>query len=89
MLNNSITRALHRPTPAGALIDRYVLPDGELTGSGTVITAAEDAGFEVMQAENLQGALRPHPAGLERTPGGELGRLRRRGRAQHCTVVGR
>ena len=54
LLNHTITRAHNRPTPAGAFIDRYVFPDGELTGSGTVIAAAEDAGFEVMHSENLR-----------------------------------
>lgn len=54
LLNHTITRAHNRPTPAGAFIDRYVFPDGELTGSGTVVTAAEDAGFEVMHTENLR-----------------------------------
>jgi len=54
LLNHSITRHHNRPTPAGAFIDRYVFPDGELTGSGTMIAAAEDAGFEVMHTENLR-----------------------------------
>src|SRR5690606_22739984 len=39
-------------------IDRYVFPDGELTGSGRIITEAQDAGLEVLHAENL----RPHYA---------------------------
>jgi cyclopropane-fatty-acyl-phospholipid synthase len=54
LLNHSITRHHNRPTAAGAFIDRYVFPDGELTGSGTMIAAAEDAGFEVMHTENLR-----------------------------------
>lgn len=54
LLNHSITRAHNHPTPAGAFIDRYVFPDGELTGSGTMIVAAENAGFEVMHTENLR-----------------------------------
>ncbi|WP_232677004.1 class I SAM-dependent methyltransferase [Nocardioides sp. R-C-SC26] len=54
LLNHCITRHHNRPTPAGAFIDRYVFPDGELTGSGTIITEAEDAGFEVMHTENLR-----------------------------------
>ena len=46
----------HMPknTATGAFIDRYVFPDGELTGSGTIITAAQDAGLEVMHEENLR-----------------------------------
>ncbi len=31
-----------------------MFPDGELTGSGRIITAAQDAGFEVRHAENLR-----------------------------------
>jgi len=54
LLNHCITRAHNRPTPAGAFIDRYVFPDGELTGSGTIVARAEDAGFEVMHTENLR-----------------------------------
>jgi len=54
LLNHCITRNHNCPTPAGAFIDRYVFPDGELTGSGTIITAAENAGFEVMHSENLR-----------------------------------
>ena len=48
-----------RPTPAtSGFIDRYVFPDGELTGSGRIITEAQDAGLEVLHEENL----RPHYA---------------------------
>ena len=39
-------------------IDRYVFPDGELTGSGRIITEAQDVGLEVLHEENL----RPHYA---------------------------
>ena len=45
------------PRPAG-FIDRYVFPDGELTGSGRIISEAQDAGLEVLHEENL----RPHYA---------------------------
>jgi len=54
LLNHCITRHDNRPTETGAFIDRYVFPDGELTGSGTIITAAQDAGLEVMHEENLR-----------------------------------
>ena len=54
LLNHCITRNHNKQIPTGAFIDRYVFPDGELTGSGTIITAAEDAGFEVMHSENLR-----------------------------------
>jgi cyclopropane-fatty-acyl-phospholipid synthase len=55
LLNHSITRATNsEQVKPGAFIDRYVFPDGELTGSGRVITAAQDAGFEVRHEENLR-----------------------------------
>ena len=38
----------------GPFIDRYVFPDGELTGSGRIITDAQDAGLEVLHEENLR-----------------------------------
>lgn len=54
LLNHCITRSHNRPTETGAFIDRYAFPDGELTGSGTIVTAAQDAGLEVMHTENLR-----------------------------------
>ncbi len=54
LLNHCITRPHNRPTRTGAFIDRYVFPDGELTGSGTVISAAQNAGLEVQHSENLR-----------------------------------
>jgi len=54
VLNHCITRPDNRPRSTGAFIDRYVFPDGELTGSGRVITAMQDAGFEVLHEENLR-----------------------------------
>ena len=54
LLNHCITRPDNRPRQTGAFIDRYVFPDGELCGAGTVITAMQDAGFEVQHAENLR-----------------------------------
>jgi cyclopropane-fatty-acyl-phospholipid synthase len=38
----------------GHFIDRYVFPDGELTGSGRIISEAQDAGLEVRHEENLR-----------------------------------
>lgn len=59
LLNHCITRPDNaRGTRAGAFIDRYIFPDGELTGAGTVHAEIEDAGFEVLHGENL----RPHYA---------------------------
>lgn len=54
LLNHCITRHHNRHERTGAFIDRYVFPDGELTGSGTVIGAAQDAGLEVQHSENLR-----------------------------------
>ncbi len=55
LLNHCITRPDNRSTPiAGGFIDRYVFPDGELTGSGRIITEAQDVGLEVVHEENLR-----------------------------------
>lgn len=54
LLNHSITRADNKKTSTGAFIDRYVFPDGELTGSGRMITEIQDAGLEVHHEENLR-----------------------------------
>ena len=54
LLNHCITRPHNRRTETGAFIDRYVFPDGELIGSGTIITAAQDQGLEVQHSENLR-----------------------------------
>ena len=55
LLNHCITRPdNHSPALTGPFIDRYVFPDGELAGSGRIISEAQDAGFEVRHAENLR-----------------------------------
>ncbi|MDN6510205.1 MAG: class I SAM-dependent methyltransferase [Corynebacterium sp.] len=56
MLNHCITRPHNRKTKTGQFIDRYIFPDGELTGSGRIITIMQDTGFDVVHEENL----RPH-----------------------------
>ena len=43
-----------RRSVAGGFIDRYVFPDGELTGSGRIITEIQNVGFEVLHAENFR-----------------------------------
>jgi cyclopropane-fatty-acyl-phospholipid synthase len=55
LLNHCITRPdnRHEPSTRG-FIDRYVFPDGELTGSGRIITEAQDVGLEVLHEENLR-----------------------------------
>jgi cyclopropane-fatty-acyl-phospholipid synthase len=54
LLNHCITRPDNRRWSTGAFIDRYVFPDGELTGSGTIIAAVQDVGLEVRHEENLR-----------------------------------
>jgi cyclopropane-fatty-acyl-phospholipid synthase len=55
LLNHCITRPNNQTgSSAGGFIDRYVFPDGELTGSGRIITAAQDVGLEVVHEENLR-----------------------------------
>jgi cyclopropane-fatty-acyl-phospholipid synthase len=59
LLNHCITRPDNKSAPATrGFFDRYVFPDGEMTGSGRIITEAQDAGLEVLHEENL----RPHYA---------------------------
>jgi len=54
LLNHCITRPNNKTTTTGAFIDRYVFPDGELTGVGRITLAAQDAGLEVRHVENLR-----------------------------------
>jgi cyclopropane-fatty-acyl-phospholipid synthase len=55
LLNHCITRPDNRhAATAGHFIDRYVFPDGELTGSGRIITEAQNVGLEVRHEENLR-----------------------------------
>jgi cyclopropane-fatty-acyl-phospholipid synthase len=56
LLNHCITRPDNRyPVRVrGGFIDRYVFPDGELTGSGRIISVMQDVGFEVRHEENLR-----------------------------------
>ena len=55
LLNHSITRSTNaHPVKSEAFIDRYVFPDGEITGSGRIIVAMQDNGFDVRHSENLR-----------------------------------
>jgi cyclopropane-fatty-acyl-phospholipid synthase len=55
LLNHCITRHDNKSTSfAGGFTDRYVFPDGELTGSGRIITEIQDVGFEVLHEENFR-----------------------------------
>ncbi len=56
LLNHSITRDdnRHPGVRRRGFIDRYVFPDGGLTGVGAMIVAMQDAGIEVQHEENLR-----------------------------------
>ncbi|HET6916529.1 MAG TPA: class I SAM-dependent methyltransferase [Acidimicrobiales bacterium] len=55
LLNHCITRAVtSEPARPGGFINRYVFPDGELEGAGTIISAIQDNGFEVRHEENFR-----------------------------------
>jgi cyclopropane-fatty-acyl-phospholipid synthase len=56
LLNHGITRpdSIGPGIARRGFIGRYVFPDGELTGSGTIVTSMENAGFEVQHQENLR-----------------------------------
>ena len=56
LLNHSITRPdnRHPGIPRAGFINRYVFPDGELTGSGTLVKVMQDQGLEVRHEENLR-----------------------------------
>jgi len=56
LLNHCITRPDNASAfrVRGGFIDRYVFPDGELTGSGRIVTEMQNVGFEVRHQENLR-----------------------------------
>lgn len=56
LLNHCITRPdnQHAGLPSRGFINRYVFPDGGLTGSGDIVSVMEDTGFEVQHQENLR-----------------------------------
>ncbi len=55
LLNHCITRpSTKSPARAGKFISRYVFPDGELEGVGTIVAAMQDNGIEVRHEENLR-----------------------------------
>ena len=54
LLNHCITRSHNNKQDTGAFIDRYVFPDGELTGSGRIITEVQNIGLEVQHEENFR-----------------------------------
>ncbi len=54
LLNHGIARSQSAPSPKHSFIDRYVFPDGRLVTITEAIDAAEGAGFEVRDVENLR-----------------------------------
>ena len=55
LLNHCITRPMNSDPPrAGGFINRYVFPDGELEGVGTIVSALQDNGLEVRHEENFR-----------------------------------
>ncbi|SPE26838.1 putative fatty acid methyltransferase [Candidatus Sulfotelmatomonas gaucii] len=54
LLNHGIARSQSAPSPKHSFIDRYVFPDGRLVTITEAINAAEGAGFEVRDVENLR-----------------------------------
>jgi len=55
LLNHCITRPVtSAPARAGGFINRYVFPDGELEGIGTIVSALQDNGLEVRHEENFR-----------------------------------
>ena len=55
LLNHCITRHDNKSTSfAGGFTDRYVFPDGELSGSGRIVTEIQEAGLEVLHEENIR-----------------------------------
>jgi cyclopropane-fatty-acyl-phospholipid synthase len=53
-LNHGIARSHQSPARKSSFIDRYVFPDGELVTLAQALSAAESAGFEVRDVENLR-----------------------------------
>lgn len=53
-LNHGIARSHASPARASSFIDRYVFPDGRLITLTQAIAAAEAAGFEARDVENLR-----------------------------------
>jgi cyclopropane-fatty-acyl-phospholipid synthase len=70
-LNHGIARSQGSPARSRSFIDKYVFPDGRLVTITQAINAAEAAGFEVRDVENLREhyelTLRKWVDGLERS----------------------
>ena len=68
LLNHCITRPdnVHARGSRGGFIDRYVFPDGELTGSGRIITAMQDVGASRSGTRRTCASTTPDLPGLVR-----------------------
>jgi cyclopropane-fatty-acyl-phospholipid synthase len=53
-LNHGITRSAQSPSKGPSFISQYVFPDGELLTLTEMVRAAEEAGFEVRDVEDLR-----------------------------------
>ena len=53
-LNHGITRRAGEVRSGPSFIDRYIFPDGELLTLSEIVSAAENAGFEVRDVEDLR-----------------------------------
>jgi cyclopropane-fatty-acyl-phospholipid synthase len=53
-LNHGITRRAGANRPGPSFMDRYIFPDGELLTVSEMVNAAENAGFEVRDVEDLR-----------------------------------
>jgi cyclopropane-fatty-acyl-phospholipid synthase len=93
MLNHTITRPSNRErNRPGPFLDRYIFPDGELQGPGTVVGAMHDNGFEVRHSENLREhyamTLREWGRNLERNWAGAVAEVgERRARAWRLYIT--
>ena len=54
LLNHCITQPRTPTKATDPFIDRYVFPDGQLEAVGRIVSAMNDAGFEIRHEENLR-----------------------------------
>lgn len=76
-LNHGIARSATSPVRKASFVERFVFPDGKLVTLTQAINAAEEAGFEVRDVENLREhyelTLRKWVEGLQRDKENLLG----------------
>ena len=73
LLNHCITRPHNHRQDIGAFIDRYVFPDGELTGSGRIITEVAERRPRGAARGEPPRALRADPRRLVPQPASRTG----------------